>query len=69
VKYARNNQRREKARRASGRVTRDEYLAKAQMRREEAIRMRQDGMTQKQIAECLGINQSQVSRVLNKSIF
>jgi len=69
VKYARNNQRRQKARRASGKVTRDEYLAQAQTRREEAIRMRQDGMTQKQIAECLGINQSQVSRMLNKSIF
>jgi RNA polymerase sigma factor (sigma-70 family) len=67
IKYERNNQRREKARRAAGKMTREEYLNQAEQRRREAIRLRNEGLTQKQIAERLGINQSQVSRILKKS--
>lgn len=67
VKYERNNQRRQKARREAGKATRDKYLTQADMKRQEAIRMRQEGMTQKQIAECLGRTQQWVSSTLKKT--
>lgn len=67
VKYERNNQRREKARRAAGKMTRDEYLDQAEKRRQKALRMRQEGMSYRQIGQALGISQTQVMRILNGS--
>lgn len=55
------------ARRAAGMVPREGYLAQADKRRQEAIKLRGEGMTQRAIAEQLGINQSQVSRIIKNS--
>jgi DNA-directed RNA polymerase specialized sigma subunit len=68
VKYDRNNERREKARRKAGNVTREEYLSEADKRRQEAIMMRSEGMTQKAIAKELGVTQQWVSKVLRNTI-
>lgn len=53
------------ARRASGTISRDEYTAKAQKRSTEAHRMRDEGMTQKDIAKHLGVTRQAVSAMLN----
>lgn len=69
VKYERKNQTREKARRACGKVTRDEYLSQADGRRREAIRMRSDGLSHKAIAEVLGVSKSAVTKMLKHPNF
>ncbi|GMA66268.1 helix-turn-helix domain-containing protein (plasmid) [Alicyclobacillus fastidiosus] len=66
-KYRRNNSRRSEARRAAGKQTRDEYLGEADKRRQEAVRMRSQGMTQKAIAVALGVTQQWVSKTLKNS--
>ncbi len=65
VKYQRNNLRRQKARRKAGMVSRDEYLDAAYERRQEAIRLREQGLTQKQIAEQLGVTRQAVSAMIS----
>ena len=64
VKYDRNNKRRETARRASGSVSRDKYLTQADERRREAIRLRNEGLSHKSIAEVLGVSKSAVTKML-----
>lgn len=67
VKYERNNQRRQEARRAAGKATREEYIDQAEKRRQEALRMRQEGMSYRRIGQALGISQTQVMRILSRS--
>ncbi|WP_245632942.1 helix-turn-helix domain-containing protein [Alicyclobacillus kakegawensis] len=64
VKYERNNQRRSEARRAAGKATREEYLAEAEKRRREAIRLRSEGMSYRAIAKAMNTSLSQVQRML-----
>ena len=68
VKYDRWNSKRQKARRKSGMQSRDKYLSQAEERRREAIRLRSEGLTQKQIAAHLGITQQAVSALLRNTI-
>ena len=56
--------RHEKARRAAGAMTREQYEVRAQERREEARRMAAEGLSLRQVAARLGISKSQVQRAL-----
>lgn len=67
VKYGRNNQRREKARRAAGKKSRDQYIGEAEKRREKAVQMRLEGMSTRQIGGVLGISHTQVIRIIGRS--
>lgn len=67
VKYDRNNTRREKARREAGQATREEYIDQAQKRRQEALRMREEGMSYSKIASELGMSKRHVTRLLNSN--
>jgi DNA-binding MarR family transcriptional regulator len=60
----RKRERETKRRRAAGAVERSEYIGKAAERRMAAIRMAQEGITQKDIAERLGVTQQAVSSYL-----
>lgn len=64
IKYERNNQRREKARRSEGKATRTEYLNDAAERRTEALRLRSEGLSHQDIADRLGISKRHVARIL-----
>jgi predicted XRE-type DNA-binding protein len=68
VKYDRWNSKRQKARREAGMQSRDKYLSQAEERRREAIRLRSEGLPQKQIAAHLGITQQAVSALLRNTI-
>jgi len=57
--------RKEKSRRKAGALPREEYLAQAEMRRQEVLRLRQEGMSIRQIAEKIGLSKSQVHRILS----
>ncbi|MFB5192935.1 helix-turn-helix domain-containing protein [Alicyclobacillus fastidiosus] len=63
-KYRRNNTRRSEARRAAGKQTREEYLSEAENRRQEALRMRSEGMSLRKIAEAMNTSLSHVQRML-----
>ncbi len=65
VKYGRNNLRRSEARRAEGKQTRDQYTQKANQRRTEALKLKSEGMSYKEIATCMKISKSAVNRLLN----
>lgn len=67
VKYERNNQRREKARREGGSVPRAEYLNEATERRTEALRLRSEGLSYRGIGEQLGLSRTQVMRIIKAS--
>lgn len=64
-KRIRNRKQAETYRRRKGAVPRDEYLSAVEKRRNEAIRLRSEGMTQKAIAKSLGISTRQVIRMLS----
>ena len=64
-KYDRKNAARQKARRATGMVTRDEYSAKTEERRREAIRLRDEGLSYRAIARTLGCAVSEAHRFIN----
>lgn len=63
VKYDRNNTRREKVRRTAGQATREEYIDQAQKRRQEALRMRGEGVSYSNIAKVLGCSKAEVIRL------
>lgn len=60
-----NRLRQERFRREAGALPREEYLARAEMRRQEVLRLRQEGMSIRQIAEKIGLSKSQVHRILS----
>lgn len=64
-KYRRSNSRRSDARRTAGKQTRDEYLSDAKKRRSEAVKLKSEGMTQKAIAEVLGVSKRHIIRMLS----
>ncbi|MGO0123596.1 helix-turn-helix domain-containing protein [Desulfothermobacter acidiphilus] len=65
VRREKDRQRFEEARREAGMVPREEYLARAEERRMEALRLRQAGLTYREIAERMGITVSAVNWLLN----
>ena len=65
-KRKRNRRQAETYRRHKGAVSGDKYLEEAEKRRGEALRLRSEGFTQKQIDEALGIHQTSVSKMLKK---
>jgi DNA-directed RNA polymerase specialized sigma24 family protein len=67
-KYDRNNERRAKARREAGKLSRQEYLNQAEKRRVEAQRMREAGFKYKDIAEKLGITVDAVKTMFRKKV-
>lgn len=66
-KRKRNRKQAETARRRKGAVPRDEYLTEAEKRRIEALRLRSEGLTQKAIAERLGVTRQAVSVMLKSN--
>ncbi|QQE81611.1 helix-turn-helix domain-containing protein [Alicyclobacillus sp. SO9] len=67
IKYDRNNERREKGRRAAGKLTREEYIQQAEERRHKALEMRSDGMSIRRIAAQLGCSSSEVHRLVSNN--
>jgi hypothetical protein len=55
VKAERRHKQREGARRAAGAIPRADYLARADERRKEALRLRDEGLVQQMIADRLGV--------------
>lgn len=64
-KYDRKNTKRQKARREAGAVPRNEYLAQAEKRRQEASKLQEEGLTYRKIAARLGCSLGEVHRLLN----
>ncbi len=62
----RDRERKEQARRRAGMMPREEYEGRARERRVEAARLRQVGLSQREIAATLGITQQEVSRLLKQ---
>ncbi|MCF8567714.1 helix-turn-helix domain-containing protein [Alicyclobacillus tolerans] len=56
-----------KQRREQGVRPRDEYIAEAEKRRQEAVRLREQGKSYRAIGSELGISHTQVSRLINSS--
>lgn len=65
-KRRRNTKAKREKRRAEGMMDRSTYLAKATERRSEALRMREEGMTQKEIASALNIKIDTVKSYFRK---
>ncbi|ACX53242.1 conserved hypothetical protein (plasmid) [Ammonifex degensii KC4] len=66
VRREKDRQRHEEARREAGMVPREEYLARAEERRRKALELWEQGLTQKKIAEILGVTQQAVSEMLRE---
>jgi hypothetical protein len=60
----RDRERKEQERRRAGAMPRDRYEARAQERRQEAYRLRSEGLSERRIAASLGISKTQVHRLL-----
>lgn len=60
----RDRERREAERRRAGMMTREEYEGRAQARREEAVRLRSEGLNNGQVAEALGLSKRRVQQLL-----
>lgn len=65
VKYDRWNSTRRKARRAEGMESRDKYLAQAEERRREAMRLRSEGLSYRKIAEQMSCAVSEAHWLIN----
>jgi hypothetical protein len=66
IKYDRNNVRRAQERRAAGKQTRTEYEAAAADRRSQAVKLREEGMSLRDIGKALGISHMQIKRMLKQ---
>ena len=66
-KLRRHREREQKRRKEAGAVSRDKYLEQAEIRRQEALRLRNDGMSYRAIGERLGISRTQVMRIVQYS--
>lgn len=62
----REKRRKETERREAGMMPRQDYLEKAEERCQKALELRAQGLTQKEIAMIVGVNQSTISRWLKK---
>ena len=66
-KYDRKNTARQKVRRASGMIEREKYLSQAEERRTEVLRLREEGLSYREIGNQLGISRTQVMRIVQES--
>lgn len=66
-KQRRDTEATRKTRRAAGMIPRDEYLSQSEKRRTEVVRLKSEGLTQKAIANELGVTQQWVSKILRSS--
>lgn len=64
VRREKDREKKERQRRAAGAQTREEYLAQAALRRSEANRLREQGLSIRSIAGALGCSPGEVSRLL-----
>ncbi|GAB6178966.1 hypothetical protein JCM14036_02850 [Desulfotomaculum defluvii] len=62
-----DRKRQRKAREKAGSSSRNDYLVQAEKRRQDAVRMHQEGLKQKEIAEALKISLRHVRRLLEQS--